>query len=439
MKKKGIIILGLFIISLIIVSCFLCPKKEEKKTEIMTIVEDNPDAVISIHYPKTHIQRLDQKIESDIVKQYISFYEQYGNSDYLMDRDELNIDYQYYETEDKVISIALTVYIHSYKLQYPSWHIKTYHFNGKTEKEMQLKDLFQEEKFGTVIDKIRTMMMEEYRDSILPENLEQLLSDDFIHYPYFSFDQDYFYFYFPEEVLASDYPEMITVKLPIEELPLKIKLSKNKPKQVQTSGKIEENIIDPKKPVVALTFDDGPSAYTNEIIEILKKYEVCATFFVLGNKVEDYQDVLRKSIAYHNELGNHSYNHKWLSRLSISSLKEQVEKTQQILKDTVSYQPKYLRPTYGSVNDRIRKNTDLKIVLWTVDTKDWKIKNIDRIVEKATTNIKDGDIILMHDIFERSAKALDKIIPILKEQGFQFVTISELEEVKKLRGYIQVE
>ena len=166
---------------------------------------------------------------------------------------------------------------------------------------------------------------------------------------------------------------------------------------------------------------------------------MCATFFVLGNKVEDYQEVLKKSVSYHNELGNHSYNHKWLSRLPINSLKEQIEKTQQILQETLSYQPKYLRPTYGSVNDRIRKNTDLKIILWTVDTKDWKIKNVDRIIEKATTNIEDGDIILMHDIFERSSQALEKIIPILKEQGFQFVTISELEEVKKIRGYIDTD
>ena len=123
-----------------------------------------------------------------------------------------------------------------------------------------------------------------------------------------------------------------------------------------------------------------------------------------------------------------------MSQLSTNQLIEQIEKTQNILKETTGYTPRYLRPTYGSITNRIRKNTELEIALWTVDTRDWKIHNINRIVERATDNIKDGDVILMHDIFERSKEALKKIIPKLKEKGFQFVTMSELEEVKNLRN-----
>ena len=142
---------------------------------------------------------------------------------------------------------------------------------------------------------------------------------------------------------------------------------------------------------------------------------------------------LRKSIENGNELGNHSYNHQWLSRLSTKELINQIDKTQQMMEEKLHYTPRYLRPTYGSITNRIRKNTNLEIALWTVDTKDWKIHNINRIVERATRNIEDGDIILMHDIFERSKEALKRIIPKLKKQGFQFVTMSELEEVNLLR------
>lgn len=440
MIKKSMLILC------IILSCFIVIKltipyflPKEKEEEIITIVEDKPDSVISIHYPKTHIEELDRKIESDIVKQYMSFSKEYGNSDYLMDRDELNIDYQYYKTKNNYISIALTIYIDSYKLQHPTWSMITYHFDGNKNEKLQLSSFFSMEEMTKLKNKLKNTLLEQYSDCILVENLNQLFNDDFSNYPYFSFDQDNFYFYFPEEKLASDYHEMITIPIPHSELSVNIPLVFPKEEKTISISKQSPTAIDPTKPVVALTFDDGPSRYTEEILETLKKHEVCATFFVLGNKVEDYKEVLKKSIEYQNELGNHSYNHKWLSRLPINSLKEQIEKTQQILQESLSYQPKYLRPTYGSVNDRIRKNTELKIVLWTVDTKDWKIKNIDRIVEKATTDIEDGDIILMHDIFERSAKALEKIIPILKEQGFQFVTISELEEVKKIRGYIDVD
>ena len=439
MIKKSMLILC------IILSCFIVIKltipyflPEEKEEEIITIVEDKPDSVISIHYPKTHIEELDREIESDIVKQYMSFSKEYGNSDYLMDRDELNIDYQYYKTKNNYISIALTIYIDSYKLQNPSWSIITYHFDGNKKEKLQLADFFSIEELTKLKNKLKNTLLEQYSDCILVENINQLFTDDFSNYPYFSFDQDNFYFYFPEEKLASDYHEMITIPIPHSELSVNIPLIFSKEEETISISKQSSSAIDPAKPIVALTFDDGPSRYTEEILETLKKHEVCATFFILGNKVEDYKEVLKKSIEYQNELGNHSYNHKWLSRLPVNSLKDQIEKTQQILQETLSYQPKYLRPTYGSVNDRIRKNTELKIVLWTVDTKDWKIKSIDRIVQKATTNIEDGDIILMHDIFERSAKALEKIIPTLKEQGFQFVTISELEEIKKIRGYIDV-
>ena len=439
MIKKSMLILC------IILSCFIVIKltipyflPEEKEEEIITIVEDKPDSVISIHYPKTHIEELDREIESDIVKQYMSFSKEYGNSDYLMDRDELNIDYQYYKTKNNYISIALTIYIDSYKLQYPTWSMITYHFDGNKKEKLQLADFFSIEELTKLKNKLKNTFLEQYSDCILVENINQLFNDDLSNYPYFSFDQDNFYFYFPEEKLASDYHEMITIPIPHSELSVNIPLIFSKEEETISISKQSSSAIDPAKPIVALTFDDGPSRYTEEILETLKKHEVCATFFILGNKVEDYKEVLKKSIEYQNELGNHSYNHKWLSRLPVNSLKDQIEKTQQILQETLSYQPKYLRPTYGSVNDRIRKNTELKIVLWTVDTKDWKIKSIDRIVQKATTNIEDGDIILMHDIFERSAKALEKIIPTLKEQGFQFVTISELEEIKKIRGYIDV-
>ena len=227
--------------------------------------------------------------------------------------------------------------------------------------------------------------------------------------------------------------KIYSVTIPLTELDLTIKWNLSNEKKKEENTKIVSNIIDPSKKIVAITFDDGPSQYTKDIIKTLKEYDCNATFFVLGNKVEVYQDIIKESIKNGNEIGNHSYNHKWLSRLSKEEIINQIEKTQNILKETVNYTPTHLRPTYGSVNNKIRKNTDLEITLWTIDTKDWRIKNVDRIVERALNNVSDGDIILMHDIFERSSNALKIMIPKLKEAGYQLVTISELEEVKLLR------
>ena len=191
--------------------------------------------------------------------------------------------------------------------------------------------------------------------------------------------------------------------------------------------------IDKSKKMIALTFDDGPNYNTSKVIDVLNKYDIKATFFVLGNKVEIYQDVLKESLKNGNEIGNHSYSHKWLIKLNKNELEKQIYKTQEIIKKTTGYTPTLLRPTYGSVNNNIKKLTDFKITLWNVDTLDWKYKSVNRIVNRAVKNPKDGNIILMHDIHERTVKAVEKIIPMLKEDGYDLVTVSELRDIQVLR------
>ena len=180
--------------------------------------------------------------------------------------------------------------------------------------------------------------------------------------------------------------------------------------------------------------NSGVSAARNAGIDyVLNKYDIKATFFVLGNKVEIYQDVLKESLKNGNEIGNHSYSHKWLIKLNKNELEKQIYKTQEIIKKTTGYTPTLLRPTYGSVNNNIKKLTDFKITLWNVDTLDWKYKSVNRIVNRAVKNPKDGNIILMHDIHERTVKAVEKIIPMLKEDGYDLVTVSELRDIQVLR------
>ena len=284
--------------------------------------------------------------------------------------------------------------------------------------------------FNYVGNKLKT----DYENYIVLDNIENFYSLDNLDKYSFYVDTDSILIYFTPDQLSSDYYDLLTISVPLSLVKFNIdfKIDENM-SMIKYDSSTVSNIIDPKKKVVALTFDDGPSIYTKDIIDILKEEDVNATFFILGNKVETYKDVLIESIKNGNELGNHSYNHKWLSKLSIKNLTDQIESTQEIIKEKLNYEPVFLRPTYGSVTNRIRNNTNLKIALWSVDTKDWKIKNVDRIIKKATDNIKDGDVILMHDIFERTSLALKGIISELKSQDFQFVTLSELEEMELLR------
>ena len=152
-----------------------------------------------------------------------------------------------------------------------------------------------------------------------------------------------------------------------------------------------------------------------------------------------YKETLKTALKQGCEIGNHSYNHKWMIKLSESELKTQIEDTQNIIKKELGYTPTSLRPTYGSVNNKIKSYTNFNIVLWNIDTLDWKIKNPKEIArralkaERAIKNIEDGDIILMHDIHKQTVKSLEMIIPKLLKDGFQFVTISELKEIELLR------
>lgn len=195
-----------------------------------------------------------------------------------------------------------------------------------------------------------------------------------------------------------------------------------------------DKVIDINQKVVALTFDDGPTKYTNEILDILYDNNAVATFFVIGNKIELYEDTITKIIKNGNEIGNHSYSHKWLTKLDNNSIKEEINKTQDILYNKFNYTPTNFRPTYGGLNKKMKKNLNLNIIMWNIDTKDWKYKSVDTIISRATKNTTDLDIILMHDTKKRTVDAVKKIIPILKEKGFIFVTIEELQEIKELRN-----
>ena len=137
--------------------------------------------------------------------------------------------------------------------------------------------------------------------------------------------------------------------------------------------------------------------------------------------------------SYGNEIGNLSYNHKWLTKVTDDELVNQINKTQNIIQEITGKSPTLFRPTYGSINQHLRDKMKLEIVMWTVDTSDWKTTNSKLIAKRALNSIKEDDIILMHDTHKQTYEALKIMIPKLKEKGYQFVTVSELNEIRILR------
>ena len=184
---------------------------------------------------------------------------------------------------------------------------------------------------------------------------------------------------------------------------------------------------------VALTFDDGPHyKYTAEILDILDEYGAKATFFVVGELAERYPELILRELAEGHEIGNHTWSHPKMKKLTIDSLKQEILKTEELLNEIADYRPKLFRPPEGSFSDLAEKtveNCDYEIILWTVDTRDWAHTPPDTITRNVLESVQAGDIILMHDYIGHDSPtpaALRRLIPALLERGYRFVTVSRL-------------
>ena len=194
----------------------------------------------------------------------------------------------------------------------------------------------------------------------------------------------------------------------------------------------EDSKIDPSRPVIALTFDDGPGKRTGELLDQLEKYDAKATFFMLGQKVASYPDEIKKMKEIGCELGNHSYDHPNLANLSADGVKKQIGDTHSKIKKIVGEEATVMRPPYGAISATLRENAGMPLILWNIDTLDWKTRNARITVDMVMKNVDDGDIILMHDIHTESVDAAIELIPKLLEKGYQLVTVSELAAYKNV-------
>lgn len=195
--------------------------------------------------------------------------------------------------------------------------------------------------------------------------------------------------------------------------------------------------VDPDKPMVCLTFDDGPNpATTTKLLKALEENNARATFFMLGNLVKNVKggsDTINKMKDIGCELGSHTYDHTQLTKLGTDALKKQVQDTNDNINDIAGQGATVLRPPYGSYNDNVKsvcQSLDQPIILWSIDTLDWKTKNADTSFRNVMDQVKDGDIILFHDIYEPSVEAAIRLIPALQDAGYQMVTVSEMGEAK---------
>ena len=190
-----------------------------------------------------------------------------------------------------------------------------------------------------------------------------------------------------------------------------------------------EKIV-PEK-VVALTFDDGPyTPVTMRILDALEPYGAHATFFVVGNRVGNYSECVIRATNLNCEIADHTWNHTTLTKISGDAVRSQIWDCAETVYNLTGVCPRVMRPVGGSYNSTVSQNVGMPMIIWSVDTNDWKYRDSDHVINEILNNVRDGDIILMHDLYETTATAIETVVPALIEAGYTLVTVSELAEYK---------
>ncbi|WP_144532486.1 polysaccharide deacetylase family protein [Bacillus pumilus] len=420
-----------------------------KEVEIVTLVNDGRYMRYAVNYPVFHQEKLDQEMkrfaETALDKFKTSFSE--ANDVDEDHRYELNIDYEITHYAKQTAAIKFNTYELKGGVKGAN-QTKIFNFDFKKQHFLSINDLFLSKKED--LQKLSKMTFEELKkDRSLAENehlLKQGTSPTAEHYQYFTIKDRFIEFYFPAGQIAPSEqgPQVLAIKKTLLKGMLKpeyINKEKNKNEKKEPIAKRKlvklpkQATFNPNQKAIALTFDDGPNpSTTSKILKALKENKGHATFFVLGNRVQYYPDMLGEIRKGGNEIGNHSYSHPLLTRLPLKQAVKQVEETQQIIEKASGFTPTHFRPPYGGTNGQINAAVNMKVTLWDVDPEDWKYRNSDYVANYILTHASSGETVLMHDIYDTSANAAVTIIKELTKQGYQLLTVSELEQWKEARA-----
>jgi peptidoglycan/xylan/chitin deacetylase (PgdA/CDA1 family) len=195
--------------------------------------------------------------------------------------------------------------------------------------------------------------------------------------------------------------------------------------------RISFNSVHVAGPYIALTFDDGPQAtLTPKLLDLLAAHQIKATFFVIGQNVAEHPEIVARAAREGHEIGNHSWSHPNLGKMSDDGVRQQLRQTQDAIESATGDKPTLLRPPYGSLTTRQRRwihvEFGYEIVLWDVDPLDWKRPGPTVVCNRIVKETRAGSIVLSHDIHPGTIAAMPSTLDQLEAKGFKFVTVSEL-------------
>jgi peptidoglycan/xylan/chitin deacetylase (PgdA/CDA1 family) len=202
------------------------------------------------------------------------------------------------------------------------------------------------------------------------------------------------------------------------------------------AAKVTYSSVHVDGPYIAMTFDDGPhQTLTPKLLDLLAQKKIKVTFFVLGENVERHPEILKRAVAEGHEIGNHSWSHPNLAKLSQEKVRDQLKRTDDLIRQTTGFRPKIMRPPYGSLTSKqrqwVHEEFGYNVILWEVDPLDWKEPGPAVVARRIISQTKPGFIILSHDIHAQTIDAMPEVFDALLAKGFKFVTVSELLALAK--------
>ena len=300
--------------------------------------------------------------------------------------------------------------------------VKTYFIDEDTGEELSIEDLIKEGKLENFKNKELELLNLKY-----PEFIVQGIIDGNGNKVYLVKENEMIIYYYDYTYLY-DVEEEITLKINYNEIHDYLDFTHLLDSEYTNEDGYQYS---KDKKVVAITFDDGPSSkYNAKFLDVLARNKAHATFFMVGTMMQTCQKCVLDTYQSGNEVASHTYNHLNMKTSSIEDVNASIKKTDDLFYQITNDHIKYVRPPYGAYNKTTLENVDYPLILWNLDTEDWRYRDVDHIVNYVMENVSDGSIILMHELYETSLQALEILLPKLYAEGYQVVSVGELASLK---------
>lgn len=434
LNKKGKVLTGLLFLTLASIGLFTgwkyfekmqipetlrTSRNDSKEAQVERYKQD--DGTVAIFYPEFEDEELNQKINQikEEIKAELS----------IEEKEEIKVDYTLKKVNDAYISVLFDVTNNqnSDVIYYSRL------FDADTFEEISAENLFDQTLLRKVSSKLRTQLkkMESMSDTAYTLDFYEATSSKAEHFDTFLLTEERIDFVFSSNAYGN-HPSLI-LSFDLDQVSSSIDLNLQIEPNSSTVLEFNDRYVDPNRPMIAITFDDGPvKKYMPHLIEIFEHYGQAATFFMVGNRIAGNEDLIRELVVNGNEASSHSYSHPNLNKLSGDTLDFELNETARIIQEATygCYTMKTYRAPYGNLNDKVRVASSYPFIGWSIDTLDWKTRDTQSNIDAIMNHVEDGDIILMHELYQSSVEAVETVVPLLIEQGYQLVTVSELMEAK---------